>query len=102
VQLKDGSTINPSTNIGKMRLALLVSGYGAKESYRFFTQVRKDRTRRVKFWLSDDVFFSAQEKQEALEYALKHLYGQNYVGGYFMKNPPEVYHSSSFCVILKA
>lgn len=99
--LKDGTVLNPNSHIGKMRYALARAGYNVPNSWRFFTQVRKDGTRRVKLWLSDSVFESSQRDQKFLEYCLTMVYGARYKGGYFIKNPCPRGSVTSFCIILK-
>ena len=99
--LKDGTRFNPESHIGKMRYALALADFDSYSTYRFFTQVRKDGTRRVKLWMSDAVFESSQKKQNFLEFCLKMIYGARYKGGYFMRNPFTGYAMTSFCIILE-
>jgi hypothetical protein len=101
IKLKDGTRFNPSSIIGKMRYALALADYESPPTYRFFTHVRKDGTRRVKFWMADRVFDSSQKQQQMLESCLKFAYGTRYKGGYFMKNPFHGYNKTSFCIILE-
>lgn len=98
---KDTIRFIPGSHIGTLRLALLLAGRYVPNSREFYTQVRKDGTRRVKCWRADHIFNSTQKEQRRLEYCLNMVYGDRYKGGYFIKGPRWAGAEYSFCIILK-
>jgi hypothetical protein len=70
---------------GKFRTALKDSGFpNTSDAGIFFTNVRKNGTRRVKLWIpADGIFESSGRKQRALERELKKQYGDRYSHGFF-------------------
>ena len=50
-----------------------------------YTHVRKNGQRRIKLYHGRDVHDSSRAKQLKLEAALKRNYGDQYLGGYFIK-----------------
>lgn len=99
----------------KVTAALVAAGFEARGRWgcprQSFTDRRRDGSRRFKLVRGEFIFDASQEKQRRLERELRRQFGDQYLGGYFirtehsgwqwMTKPEDRDRAKSFCIVIQ-